>query len=366
MRQRGTGCIYRQKGSGNWWIKYHRNGRPFRESTHTADRRKAEQKLKQRLAEMATGHFIGLRVERMTLTELADDFFRNYRIKGRKSLKDVETRWNLHLQPFFETYKAVDVSSDLIAQYVDERQQQKAANGTINRELAALKRMFRLGQEATPPKVLRSPAFPLLEENNVRTGFLEDCEYRKLVEANPELWFRALVELGRTYGWRVGELLGLRAKQVDLLARTIRLEPGTTKNKDGREVIMTTVVYELLKQCLHGKPGESYVFTRSSGKPIRDFRGTWATACVAAGVPGLLFHDLRRTAARNLRRAGVAEGVIMKIGGWRTRSVFERYAIVAQQDIADAMSKLEKIENSHSLGHSATESGEVADTESVQ
>ena len=56
---------------------------------------------------------------------------------------------------------------------------------------------------------------------------------------------------------------------------------------------------------------------------------------------GLLFHDLRRTAARNLRRAGVTEGVIMKIGGWRTRSVFERYAIVTQSDVADAVKKLQ-------------------------
>ncbi|HZL29340.1 MAG TPA: tyrosine-type recombinase/integrase [Acidobacteriaceae bacterium] len=81
--------------------------------------------------------------------------------------------------------------------------------------------------------------------------------------------------------------------------------------------------------------------TRPDGKPVRDFRETWANACRSAGVPGLLFHDLRRTAARNLRRAGIAEGVIMKIGGWRTRSVFERYAIVSQTDIADALKELE-------------------------
>ena len=76
---------------------------------------------------------------------------------------------------------------------------------------------------------------------------------------------------------------------------------------------------------------------------MRDFRETWANACKAAEVPGLLFHDLRRTAARNLRRAGIAEGVIMKIGGWRTRSVFERYAIVSQTDIAEALRKLESV-----------------------
>ncbi len=83
--------------------------------------------------------------------------------------------------------------------------------------------------------------------------------------------------------------------------------------------------------------------------------GHWRNACVAAGVPNLLFHDLRRTAARNLRRAGVAEGVIMKIGGWRTRSVFERYAIVSQTDIAEAMRKLEVQQNGHSVGHSREE-----------
>ena len=128
---------------------------------------------------------------------------------------------------------------------------------------------------------------------------------------------------------------------MDVDERTIRLESGTTKNKDGREVTMTTAVRSLLAQCVAGKSSEYAVFTRSDGKPVRDFRDTWAKATKAAGVPGLLFHDLRRTAARNLRRAGIAEGVIMKIGGWRTRSVFERYAIVSQTDIADALKKLE-------------------------
>ena len=104
---------------------------------------------------------------------------------------------------------------------------------------------------------------------------------------------------------------------------------------------MTLPVKALLSQCIHGKAPDEFAFTRENGKPVRDFRGAWTKACAAAKVPGLLFHDLRRTAARNLRRAGVAEGVIMKIGGWKTRSVFERYAIVSQSDIREAMTKLE-------------------------
>jgi integrase len=107
---------------------------------------------------------------------------------------------------------------------------------------------------------------------------------------------------------------------------------------------MTDPVFTLLTACVSRKAANDYVFTRPGGKRVRDFRRTWANACEAAGVPGLLFHDLRRTAARNLRRAGVAETVIMKIGGWRTRSVFERYAIVSRTDIADAMLRLQQSE----------------------
>jgi integrase len=117
---------------------------------------------------------------------------------------------------------------------------------------------------------------------------------------------------------------------------------------------MTQTVHALLSECISGKQPDDQVFTWPNGRPVRDFRDTWRNACVSAGVPNLLFHDLRRTAARDVRRAGVAEGVIMKIGGWRTRSVFERYAIVSQTDIADAMRKLEVQQNGHRNGHSDT------------
>ena len=200
---------------------------------------------------------------------------------------------------------------------------------------------------------------PHLQENNIRKGFLEDGQYRKLVEHCPELWFRSLVEIGRTYGWRVSELLNMRVSQLDLSQRTIRLDPGTTKNREGREVIMTDAAYTLLTAGVIGKTPDDFVFTRTNGKRVKDFRDTWTAACKHAGVPNLLFHDLRRTAARNMRRAGVAEGVIQKIGGWKTRSVFERYAIVTHSDIADAMLKLQQSEkaNENKIGHNLPEMG---------
>jgi integrase len=132
--------------------------------------------------------------------------------------------------------------------------------------------------------------------SRTRTGFLESKQHDNLAAecAKVGLWMRAIFEVGVTYGWRHGELLGLRVSQVNLLAGTIRLEPGTTKNKEGRQVTMTQPVRTLLSQCIHCKTASAFVFTREDGTPVRDFRGAWATACEAAKVPGLLFHDLRR------------------------------------------------------------------------
>ncbi len=340
-RPRGTGRIYQQKGSSVWWIKFYRNGVPFRESTGTPDKRQAIRALNHRLAEVAIGKFVGPQVERILITELAEDFLRDYRINGKSSIDDAEARWRLHIQPFFGLLRATQVTSSLLNTYVDQRLEAGAQNATINRELAALKRMFNLGRKATPPKVIFVPAFPRLAENNIRQGFLEDAQYEKLLESCPEIWFQTLVEMGATYGWRIGELLKLRVNQIDLPNWVIRLHPGTTKNKEGREVKMTQIVHDLLALCIEGKEPIDFVFTRPNGKRVRDFRGTWTKAREVAGAPRLLFHDLRRTAARNYRRAGIAEGVIMKIGGWKTRSVFERYAIVANSDVNDAVEKLE-------------------------
>jgi integrase len=222
-------------------------------STGTTDEKKAQKKLNTRLAEINQGTFMGPQLERTKVDELAEMFERDYRINSRKSSSDATARWKLHLKPFFAGMRAIDVPSEQLARYVDKRQQEEAANATINRELAALKRMFRLGQQSTPPKVLRAPKFPKLAENNVRKGFLEDGQYRKLIEYCPNLWFRALVECGRTYGWRVSELLNMRVSQVDVSQRIVRLEPGTTKNRDGREVLMTDAVRLLLSALIEGK-----------------------------------------------------------------------------------------------------------------
>ncbi len=246
---------------------------------------------------------------------------------------------------------------------------------TINRELALLKRAFNLARECSPPKVQLVPHIPMLKESNVRKGFLPSEGYARLAErcSRIGLWMRALFECGYTYGWRHEELVNLRVRQVELLTGAIRLDPGATKNDDGREVAMTQTVRELLTECVHAKQPEDHVFSREDGKPVLDFRSAWANVTTAAGLGellcplcelavdqekfcttckrdwprneltyrGLLFHDLRRTAVRNMVRAGVSERVAMTISGHKTRSVFDRYHIVAPSDLRDAARKLE-------------------------
>jgi integrase len=151
-----------------------------------------------------------------------------------------------------------------------------------------------------------------------------------------------MFEVAYTFGWRKSELLNLRVRQVDLASRTIRLEVGETKNDEGRTAVMTSLIYTLLEQCVIGKRADDHVFTRDGGQPIRDFRGAWTRICTKAKTPGLLFHDLRRTAVRTMVRRGIPERVAMTISGHKTRSVFDRYNIVSESDLRAAAQRLDR------------------------
>jgi integrase len=343
-RPRGTGRIF-QRGPV-WYCQYYRNGKQFRESTKTPKQKEAEKFLQKRLAEVSTGNFLGPRIEKIPVGELVSDLllqYENGEVRGKKSIAWAKRRWTLHLKPFFGHLRTVQITTDLLSSYVAHRQKEGAENATINRELALVRRAFQRGMMATPAKVTRIPGFPRLTENNARQGFLEDAQYTKLADEAGKvgLWLRAMLAVAGNFAWRKGELLNLRVRQVDLLAREIRLEQGSTKNGEGRVVKMTEEVYGLLTACVIGKQPDDFVFTRKDGKRVKDFRKTWEKVCTAAGVPGLLFHDLRRTGARNLRRLGVSEGTAMRIGGWKTASVFRRYDIVSNDDIADAAARLD-------------------------
>ena len=134
--------------------------------------------------------------------------------------------------------------------------------------------------------------------------------------------------------------------QLDITSRIVRLDPGTTKNDEGRVLPLTGELYELLVMQLQIRnlryPGCPWLFFREGGQRVKWFRRSWATACKKAGLSGKLFHDLRRSGVRNLVRAGVPEVVAMRISGHRTRAIFDRYNIVNERDLKEATRKLER------------------------
>ncbi len=329
---RGQGSVYRR---GNWWhVFYAINGRKHRESAHTQIREEAVAFLHRKLGKAAQGE--ALSPDRVRISDLLVMVQNDYDLKQRASSYIAALKLKRYLVPAFGFIRAARFRTADVDAYVKSRQHNGARPATINRELALLHRGFQLGYQSDPPLVARVPHFPKLTEDNARTGFLKRTEYEKLLKALP-VELRLLFVFGYHLGMRKSALLSLKWSQVDLEAGLIYLE----KKKSAKHVPQALPIYGDMRGFLEMQPRTSDLLFARGSAPIKDFRSAWKTACKAAGLPGLLFHDLRRTAARNLRRAAIPESVAMKITGHKTRSMFERYNIVDEEDIRDVGRKAE-------------------------
>jgi integrase len=236
-----------------------------------------------------------------------------------------------------------------MTRYVLGRQAAGAANATINRELSALRRMLRLAERAG--RLDRIPYIPMLREDNVRTGFFEREQFEAVRRRLPD-YLQPPITVAHITGWRVtSELLTRRWAHVDFVGGWLRLEPGETKNGEGRQFPLIPELRAVLERQRSAtellQRGSRqiipWVFHRD-GEPIKDFRAAWKTACRAAGVPGRIPHDFRRTAVRNLERAGVPRSVAMKLVGHKTEAIYRRYAIVAESDLRAGGDKLAAVQ----------------------
>lgn len=329
------GCIYRR--GKTYWIKYYRNGKPYAESSGSDKLEVAKRTLKMREGEIAQGKLPSVDFEKVMFRELLDDFITDFKVNNKKSLVWAEGCVK-HLHKKFGDMRAIDVDTPAIKRYIEERQANGSANATINRELSVMKRAFNLSDRCTPPKVAHVPYIPMLKEKNVRKGFIEYETYLALRDVLPE-YLQPILTFAYFSGWRKSEILGLKWNQVNLQDGIVRLEPGDSKNDEGRTLYLEPELWELLVHLNKVRRIDCpYVF-HLNGKRMWSFRKSWCTACVKIGKPGLLFHDLRRSAIRNMVRAGIPERVAMTISGHKTRSVFDRYNIVSQEDLQEAARK---------------------------
>ncbi|WP_158786816.1 site-specific integrase [Granulicella sp. L46] len=297
----------------------------------------------QMLAKKHRGEITGGTPDKVLIGELLDDVLKSDIEESTRYIWKVVVEKNL--RPFFGSIRAARLSTDIMERYREKRVSEGCAESTANRELSVLRTAFHNARKRTPPKVVVVPYFPMVQETTVRKGFLSDDQYAALRDALPDE-LKPLFVCGYVTGIRKGELTDIRWQQVDFDGELLALEPDETKNREGRTVpILKGDMRNLLLAAKRDRdenwPESPWVFSREGNK-IKSFRVSWQNACKKAGVAELQFHDLRRSAVRNMRRAGVPQVIRMKISGHKTDSMERRYNIVDAEDLGIAKEFMER------------------------
>ncbi len=337
------------------------------ESSGSEKRGDAERLLRERLSCVDRGG--NPAPQSVTFDKLLEDMIADRERRGCRS-KPLTKR----LTEAFKGRRALTITGSAILAYETQRlKADGAARATVNQELATLRRMFNLGVENGLLSRDSVPRIKTPNPKNARKGFFERAELDAIVANLPD-YLKGPILFGYHTGWRVrSEVLPLRWRQVDFEAGMVRLEPNTTKNDEGREFPFAALP-ELKRMLLDQRERtrvlekeESriipWVFHRD-GTRIRSYRSGWEKAREAASTverhgqrvvtrPELatrLVHDLRRTAVRNLERAGVSRSTAMKLTGHKTEAVYRRYAIVAKRDLEEGVAKLADLHQEAATG----------------
>lgn len=355
---RGQGTVFKR---GKWWhVCYSADGQTFRESAHT----QIEEEAKAYLAKVIGSKYAGNAItpSKVRVRDLLRLVEQQYELEERASLYIAKLKINRYLLPNFGNLRAVDLSTSRIKAYISKRRHQ-AKPATINREIALIRRGFKLGYEHDPPLIARIPKFPELDESdNVRTGFLKRDQYQVLLLEMPEE-LKLLLVFGYHVGMRRGALLRLKWAWVDLEAGIVRFEEAPRRSR--KPVARIIPIFGDMREYLEKQPRTSeYVFARGS-EPIKDFRESWRSACIRAGVPELLFHDLRRSAAKVMRQAKIPETKIMSLTGHKTRSMLERYLIDDEYEAVEIGKEVEDYLKAQNKRGTAKSSQKTAQAEKI-
>jgi integrase len=322
-------------------------GKRHFESSESEIKGKAVALLAQKLGDTAHGKVVTPNIGRKTIKQGLDSVVDDLTINGRKSAHEVAAIIKMHMLAYFRPDRRMsDISTSDLKAYVKHRMEQGASPATCNNELATIRRAYRLAVRAG--ELASMPYIPMLTLNNARQGFFEREELNAVLEHLPA-YAQAPVKFAYLTGWRFNsEVLPLTIAQVDLQAGFIRLEPGTTKNKEGRSFYVTEELRTLLQAQLASIEALKargticpYIFHREDGAQIKCMRKAWEDAREKAGHPNKILHDFRRTAVRNLERAGVPRSTAMQMVGHKTESIYRRYAIVDEKMHREAAAKID-------------------------
>ena len=358
-RAKGEGGLFRVAGSKYWRAQYNHNGKVVRVSTEEHVKQRAQAVLQRLMGDAVRGLPPLPDAHKIHYSDLRRGLIADYEAKGNRSLAQTADGADWinglpQLDAFFNYPKTsgppvTRITTDTSRDFAQKRQKDDGVGtAMVNRSLSCLRRMLKLAFE--DGKLQAIPKIRFLKEPLPRKGFLEREKFDELVGLLPT-HLKPIVTFLFWCGVRVNEARVIEWSQVSLAARLIRLEDAQTKTEEARVVPLPSVLVAMLRDV---KPKTGRVFNSEN------LRTEWEKACDACGLgkrtkmapkkeggytwykyEGLLLHDLRRSAVRNLRKAGVDETRIMKISGHKTAEVFRRYNIVSTADVSDAMRLLE-------------------------
>jgi integrase len=373
VKSKGNGRLYTRTGSQFIWCGYFLRGKEYRESTKTADSQLAAKFLRKRLREtgadvIGAQSFVGPQQERIRVNELLDWLESDFRLRGKNSGSFLSQQ--KIVRDYFGCALAGKVTRETVDAFIEKQLKRGYKPATINRWTQQLGQAYKQaidnGHLTTGPRIRR-----LSEKDNARTGFFSPEEFASVENHLPD-HLKDFCRFAYTTSWRKAEVSSLQWEDVD--GNQIRLRAANAKNGEGRSVIATAELAVLIER----RRGLRQVKTESGatlaahlfhldGAPIASFRKSWWAACVAAGVgifkcpkceqagiarlcpeckietryEGKLFHDLRRSAVRNMVRAGTPEHTAMRISGHKTPSMFKRYDIISEDDLRNAMDRVQ-------------------------
>ena len=338
---RGDGRIF--KRGETWWVSFYVDGREQRETAKTSDEGKAQKYLRAKLKEVhaheldPTKPFLAQRDRRRSIADLLDALKADFVIRDIASVPNLSNIKRARSD--FGDVRAMALTAEAVDQYIENRLADGDANASINRTLQLLKQAYKKAKLPVPE--IRH----LDEKDNVRRGFFSESEIRQVM-ANLPATLADFTLFAWLTGMRKGEIASLCWEDVD--GDCIRLRAENAKNGHGRLIRLEGELADLLirrkaarQVKINGTVMLAALIFHRQGEPIREFRKSWAKAGKKAGIKRL-FHDLRRTAVRNMIRAGVGEKVAMEVSGHKTQFMLDRYNIISETDLRLAMRRTQQ------------------------
>jgi integrase len=317
------------------------------------------------ITDVSTGKVVTSRVENVTCGELLTQYIAHLKAQNKPAAYVIERCIESHVRPFFGPKKVANLQTRDFEKYREKRTE-TVSDATVDHDFTYLKSALLLEYKKTPSRVAKVPHIQKSGEDNVRHGFLEFDGYEKVLAQLP-LSLKSVFVVGYHIGNRKGALLGLEWPQVDFKNAVIRF----TRLQNRKPVPVAAPIYGDMEEWLRRQkafrdehfPEYKFVFfwypidceidptskkghggrRNEPGTQIKSFYDSWRAAVKNAGYPELLFHDLRRSAVRNMvEKIGMSEKRAMEISGHKTRSCFERYHIVSLADIQESGQKMDR------------------------